>query len=184
VIKDRPGRFELADGGTIFLDDIDDVPLSMQVKLHGSEEIHVPAPDGMRGAHGRCRRLRATPPGKPKLGVMTKVTTEGQTTMECLTWLEHSGFAMTIKQSTVLYELPLVLHAIGMAILVGFSTAVYVRILGLASSVPLAPLERFFPVMYAGFWINAASGVLLFILYPIKAVTNPRIRRRSYCGWE
>ena len=33
AIKDRPGRFELADGGTLFLDDIDDVPLSMQVKL-------------------------------------------------------------------------------------------------------------------------------------------------------
>jgi DNA-binding NtrC family response regulator len=33
AIKERPGRFELADGGTLFLDDIDDVPLSMQVKL-------------------------------------------------------------------------------------------------------------------------------------------------------
>jgi DNA-binding NtrC family response regulator len=33
AIKDRPGRFELAEGGTIFLDDIDDVPLAMQVKL-------------------------------------------------------------------------------------------------------------------------------------------------------
>jgi two-component system response regulator AtoC len=33
AIKDRLGRFELADGGTLFLDDIDDVPLSMQVKL-------------------------------------------------------------------------------------------------------------------------------------------------------
>jgi len=33
AIKDRPGRFELADRGTLFLDDIDDVPLSMQVKL-------------------------------------------------------------------------------------------------------------------------------------------------------
>ena len=33
AIKDRLGRFELADRGTIFLDDIDDVPLSMQVKL-------------------------------------------------------------------------------------------------------------------------------------------------------
>jgi two-component system response regulator AtoC len=33
AIKDRVGRFELAHGGTIFLDDIDDVPLSMQVKL-------------------------------------------------------------------------------------------------------------------------------------------------------
>ncbi len=33
AVKDRPGRFELADGGTLFLDDIDDVPLSIQVKL-------------------------------------------------------------------------------------------------------------------------------------------------------
>ena len=93
--------------------------------------------------------------------------------MAFLTWLEHSGFAMTVKQSAVLYELPLVLHAIGMAILVGLSTAVYLRILGFASSLPLAPMERFFPLMYAGFWINATSGVVLFSLYPIKAVTNP-----------
>lgn len=33
AIKARRGRFELADGGTIFLDDVDDIPLEMQVKL-------------------------------------------------------------------------------------------------------------------------------------------------------
>jgi transcriptional regulator with GAF, ATPase, and Fis domain len=33
ALKDRPGRFELAEGGTLFLDDVDDVPLSVQVKL-------------------------------------------------------------------------------------------------------------------------------------------------------
>src|SRR5688500_1850870 len=33
AIKDKPGRFEMARGGTLFLDDIDDVPLGMQVKL-------------------------------------------------------------------------------------------------------------------------------------------------------
>ena len=31
--RQRRGRFEIADGGTIFLDDIDDMPLSVQVKL-------------------------------------------------------------------------------------------------------------------------------------------------------
>jgi len=31
--RDRKGRFELADGGTLFLDDIDDMPLSVQVKF-------------------------------------------------------------------------------------------------------------------------------------------------------
>lgn len=33
AISKRQGRFELADGGTIFLDEIGEVPLSMQVKL-------------------------------------------------------------------------------------------------------------------------------------------------------
>jgi DNA-binding NtrC family response regulator len=31
--RERRGRFELADGGTLFLDDIDDMPLAVQVKL-------------------------------------------------------------------------------------------------------------------------------------------------------
>ena len=33
AIQKKPGRFSLANGGTIFLDEIGDVPLSMQVKL-------------------------------------------------------------------------------------------------------------------------------------------------------
>jgi len=33
AIRDRKGRFELADGGTIFLDEIGEIPLAMQVKL-------------------------------------------------------------------------------------------------------------------------------------------------------
>ncbi|HSL90679.1 MAG TPA: sigma-54 dependent transcriptional regulator, partial [Ignavibacteriaceae bacterium] len=33
AIKDKKGRFELANGGTLFLDDVDDIPISVQVKL-------------------------------------------------------------------------------------------------------------------------------------------------------
>jgi DNA-binding NtrC family response regulator len=33
AIKDKQGKFELADSGTIYLDDIDDIPLDLQVKL-------------------------------------------------------------------------------------------------------------------------------------------------------
>ncbi len=33
AFKTRRGRFELADGGSIFLDDVDDIPVDMQVKL-------------------------------------------------------------------------------------------------------------------------------------------------------
>jgi len=33
AVKDKPGRFDEADGGTIFLDEIGELPLSLQVKL-------------------------------------------------------------------------------------------------------------------------------------------------------
>jgi len=33
ALKDRPGRFELADTGTLFLDEVGEVPLAMQAKL-------------------------------------------------------------------------------------------------------------------------------------------------------
>nr|CAX84064.1 Sensory box protein/sigma-54 dependent DNA-binding response regulator [uncultured bacterium] len=33
AVRDKPGRFKMADGGTIFLDEIGDLPLDMQVRL-------------------------------------------------------------------------------------------------------------------------------------------------------
>ena len=100
--------------------------------------------------------------------------------MEFLAWLEHSDVPMWIKQQNAPYsllvggyDLHLVAHTVGMAILVGLSAAVALRILGFAPHLPLAPMEKFFPVMYAGFWVNAVSGAGLFIAYPVKAVTNP-----------
>lgn len=33
AVEQKPGRFEMANGGTLYLDDIDDVPLDLQVKL-------------------------------------------------------------------------------------------------------------------------------------------------------
>lgn len=91
-------------------------------------------------------------------------------------WLEHSELSMWIKESMSLWPydiLCLSAHAVGMALLVGFSSAIALRVVGFAPRVPLAPMAQFFPVMYAGFWINALSGLGLFITYPVKAVTNP-----------
>ena len=67
----------------------------------------------------------------------------------------------------------LTLHAIGMGFAVGISAALDLRILGVAPNVPLAELRRFLPILWAGFWLNAVSGVLLLIGYPTKALTNP-----------
>jgi hypothetical protein len=96
--------------------------------------------------------------------------------MTFFTWLEQSGFSTWIKESTSIWPYDLLClssHSIGMAILVGVSSAVALRIIGFAPQLPLAPMAGFFPVMYAGFWINVLSGAGLFIAYPVKAVTNP-----------
>ena len=55
----------------------------------------------------------------------------------------------------------------------GPNTAIDLRILGVARRLPLAPMRDLFPVMWAGFWLNAATGVALVIAYPTKALTNP-----------
>lgn len=93
--------------------------------------------------------------------------------MEFFEWLEHSPFSIAIKEDWILYEFPLVFHALGMAIMVGLSTAVYLRILGIAPGVPLSPLGSYFKLMWVGFWMNAVSGVILFALSPVRLVANP-----------
>ena len=67
----------------------------------------------------------------------------------------------------------LVLHALGMAFLVGGNIALDLRMLGFAAGIPLPSMEKFFPVMWFGFWVNAISGCMLLIGYPTKALTNP-----------
>jgi len=95
--------------------------------------------------------------------------------MAFFTWLEESAFSMWVKDPDTLfgYDLFLTSHAIGMALLVGFSAAIALRIVGFAPGLPLKPMERFFPVLFLGFWINALSGLVLFVIYPTKPVSNP-----------
>ncbi len=98
-------------------------------------------------------------------------------------WIEQTGLSMWLRESPSLLAFPsvIVLHTVGLAFLVGTNVAVDLRILGFASRIPLTPMERFFPVMWAGFWVNAASGVVLLIAYPTKAFTNPVFYIKLLC---
>ena len=90
-------------------------------------------------------------------------------------WLETTALSVWVREATDLYAFPgiLSLHTIGMGFVAGMSAAMSLRILGAAAFVPLMELKRFFPVLWAGFWLNAASGLVLLIGYPTKALTNP-----------
>ena len=90
-------------------------------------------------------------------------------------WLESTTVSTWIRESPSIFAFPAILscHTIGMGLVAGVNAAFALRILGVASAVPLAEMKRFLPVMWFGFWLNAVSGVALLIAYPTKALTNP-----------
>jgi len=95
--------------------------------------------------------------------------------MEILNFLENNGLAIWLRESPSILAYPTLLafHTFGMAFLVGTSVAIALRLLGFASSVPLAPLRKFFPVMWLGFAISVVSGTLLLILEAERFLTMP-----------
>ena len=95
--------------------------------------------------------------------------------MELLQTLESSDFSMWVKESSTAYVAVLAFHTVGLAFLVGISSTAAMRILGVARAIPLAPMSDFFPLMYAGFWINLLTGAVLMCLYPTDYLTEPTI---------
>ena len=95
--------------------------------------------------------------------------------MHLLAQLEHSGVVTWVHESTSLFAYPsiLLLHTIGMALVVGVAAAIDLRILGFAPAIPLAPLERFLPVLWMGFWINAITGAVLFAVDATAKAASP-----------
>jgi uncharacterized oligopeptide transporter (OPT) family protein len=85
--------------------------------------------------------------------------------MDFLLRIEETAFSTWIRESNSIFAYPtiLFLHSMGMAIVAGMSGAVDLRVLGVADRMPLAPLEKFFRVIWVGFWISAISGFLLLI---------------------
>ena len=92
-----------------------------------------------------------------------------------LVWLENTALSQWVVGSESMLAFPgiLALHAIGMGLAAGLAAVLDLRILGVASGVPLVEFRRFQPVLWGGFWLNAVSGVLLLVGYPTKALTNP-----------
>jgi hypothetical protein len=89
--------------------------------------------------------------------------------------IEATGLSVWLRESPSLLAYPAILtaHTLGLALVTAPNVAIDLRILGAAPRLPLAPLERFFGIMWLGFWVNTISGVVLLIAYPTKALTDP-----------
>jgi hypothetical protein len=88
-------------------------------------------------------------------------------------WVEATALSTWLRDDLWAFPVVLIFHTVGLAFLVGVNVAIGARVLGLASGVPLPSLDRYFSVMWLGFWVNAMSGVGLLVAYPTKALTNP-----------
>ena len=90
-------------------------------------------------------------------------------------WIESTKLSLWLVETPSVWAFPfvLILHTVGLAFAVGANVAWDVRLLGFGRGVSIRVLERYFLVMWIGFWVNAFSGVLLLIAYPTKALTNP-----------
>lgn len=88
--------------------------------------------------------------------------------------IESTGFSTWLRESESPFAFYFILlfHTFGLALLVGPNVVVDLRLLGVARSIPLEPLKKFFRIMWTGFAINATTGVLLVIAYPTKSLTN------------
>ena len=82
-----------------------------------------------------------------------------------LDYLQNMALADWVRSSPSIfaYTTVLTVHAVGLAIVVGVNTLIALRLLGVARDIPLAMLPKFYGVVWFGFWINLASGFLLFI---------------------
>jgi hypothetical protein len=94
--------------------------------------------------------------------------------MDFLVSLEQSRFSVWVRESGSLLAFPtiLLLHTYGMAVLVGIVVVIDLRILGFAPALPLAPLEKFLPMLWVAFWINAVTGTILLVADATTKVTN------------
>ena len=100
-----------------------------------------------------------------------------------LAWLEGTAFSVWVRESLSMFAFPgiLALHTVGLGFVAGIVSVIALRVLGVAPGVPPDELRRFLPAMWAGFWVNAASGVALLIAYPTKALENPVFYLKLLC---
>jgi hypothetical protein len=79
-------------------------------------------------------------------------------------WLEGSAVGVWTRESPSIWAYPtvLTLHTVGLGVLVGANAVIDFRLLGFAPRLPIPSLSPLYRFMWAGFAVNAVTGVMLF----------------------
>ena len=89
--------------------------------------------------------------------------------------LQDSAFTDWFLGSPSIWAYPMVLtlHTVGMAILVGASFVINLRVLQVSGLIPLHRLQPLYRFIWIGFTINLVSGLILFITEAADRVVDP-----------
>jgi hypothetical protein len=87
---------------------------------------------------------------------------------EFLLRLQESDFGVCVTSAPTIfgpdvYATILMLHTVGLAMIVGPAWVLDVRLLGYGARLPVEALRGAFRIMWIGFFINASTGIALFI---------------------
>jgi hypothetical protein len=84
---------------------------------------------------------------------------------EFLTKLQDSDFGVWVSSAPTIFAYPtiLMLHTVGLAMVVGPIACLSLRLLGVGPRMPMSIFRGVFKIMWWGFALNAATGVMLFI---------------------
>ena len=82
-----------------------------------------------------------------------------------LEWLDSLSLAVWLRESPSVWgsATVLTLHTMGMAVLVGASFVLDLRLLGITRTIPLSAFRWVFTAVAVGLAVNLVTGVLLFI---------------------
>jgi hypothetical protein len=94
--------------------------------------------------------------------------------MEFLQQLEQLGFIVWVRESGSLWGFAAFLfaHTLGLSTLAGVNATIDLRLLGFAPRMPLAPMVRLFPLMWAAFAVTVTSGLVLLLTDTDKLTTS------------
>jgi hypothetical protein len=95
--------------------------------------------------------------------------------MDLLTWLSELSISTFVRESNSLFAFPgfLFVHTVGVAIVAGGSAMISFALLGMWPQISLKPLERMYPVIWFGFWINLLTGLGLLFADATTKGLNP-----------
>jgi len=95
---------------------------------------------------------------------------------EFYNWLEQTPLSVWVRESGTIWSFPtiLLLHTLGMSIVAGGNAILDLVLLGFwPGNMPIRPLEKYFPLIWGGFWLNAVTGTLLLLADATTKMTNP-----------